>query len=198
MRHDVRVSGYAYTLRPVEISDAELIIELRTQAGRSQYLHRISPDVDSQTKWIEVYLDRTEDYYFVITRSATGIPEGLVGLYDIDPAVGSAEWGRWILRSGSQAAAESALLIYRVGFEIVRLNEVYCRTVADNLSVLSFHDSCGLQRRGLYAAYGKLDDERWFDAVEHVLTRERWPVVQAVLESSAKQVAARLARSRRQ
>jgi hypothetical protein len=53
--------------------------------------------------------------------------------------------GRWILRHGSLAAAESALLVYTIGFEDLALDRVYNRTVSANQPVVSFHRSCGLR-----------------------------------------------------
>src|ERR1039457_4516855 len=47
--------------------------------------------------------------------------------------------GRWILRRGSLAAAESALLVYTIAFEDLALDRVYCRTVSANRAVVSFH-----------------------------------------------------------
>jgi RimJ/RimL family protein N-acetyltransferase len=97
------------------------------------------------------------------------------------------------LRRGSLAAAESALLIYRAAFDLLNLRTVYCVTVADNQAVLSFHDSCGLQRVELLRARFTLADGV-HDGVKHACTREDWPALRARLEPHARRVAQRLSR----
>ena len=50
MRHDINITGYAFKLRPIELSDAQLIVDLRTsQPERSRFLHPISSDVNSSS-----------------------------------------------------------------------------------------------------------------------------------------------------
>jgi RimJ/RimL family protein N-acetyltransferase len=194
MRHEIRIQGHGFALRPIEAADASLIIELRRDIDRARYLHQIPLDHDSQVEYLNRYFQRDGDYYFVIERAVSpeSTPaEGLVGIYDVDERDGHAEWGRWILREGSLAAVASAWLIYRVAFERLGLSEVYCRTLSDNAPVLSFHDRAGLVRtRQLEGAVEIGDDKR--DVIEHVLCRERWPTVSANLERLAARVALRL------
>ena len=185
MRHDHQLDGWAYRLRPVALADAELIIELRGGAGdRARFLHPISPDPALQREWIARYLDRANDYYWVIERLDGKRCEGLVGIYDLKPAERTAEWGRWILRPDSLAAAESALLLYRAAFETLSLASVYCQTIADNLPVVSFHDSCGLPRVDLLRQHLELGGQK-FDAVKHLCTRESFATVRQRLERAA-------------
>jgi RimJ/RimL family protein N-acetyltransferase len=193
MRHDIRLSGHAFGLRPIELDDAGLIVELRGDAKRTRYLHRVGLDVATQAEYLKRYLEREGDYYFVVERlgGQTNRAEGLISLYDLEPEAGRAQWGRWILRDGSLAAVESAWLIYRVAFEQLELNEVYCRTLSDNTEVLSFHDRAGSARSRRLEAFIEIDG-RAHDAVEHALTRERWPQVCAKLERLAVPLARRL------
>jgi RimJ/RimL family protein N-acetyltransferase len=119
---------------------------------------------------------------------------GLVGVYDIDPVDRTGEWGRWILRSGSLAAVESALLVYRLAFEYLQLRSIYCITVADNLPVVSFHDSCGLTRAAFLPKHFELGGVM-YDGVKHVCMRENWSIVRSLLELQAERVARRLQRA---
>jgi len=193
MRHDIRISGHAFALRPIERADAGLIVELRSDDERARYLHRIPLDVAQQARYLERYFERPGDYYFVVERIAggTGQPEGLIGIYDVASDPARAEWGRWFLRKGSLAAVESAWLIYRVAFERLKLSEVYCHTLTDNVEVLSFHDRVGLARRHRLQGLVELDG-RAHDVIEHVLVREQWPPVSAELEGLAVRLARRL------
>ena len=97
-----------------------------------------------QRAWIETYFALPDDYYFVVERMSDRKAEGLVGIYDFDRATASAEWGRFVVRPGSRAAVEAALLVYRCGFETLGLDRMVCRTLAANEKVVAFHDSCGL------------------------------------------------------
>jgi RimJ/RimL family protein N-acetyltransferase len=193
MRHDIGLTGHAFALRPIELDDAGLIVELRGDAERTRFLHPIPLDVARQAEFLERYFAREGDYYFVVERigGEANRPEGLVSIYNLEPDVGRAEWGRWILRDGSLAAVESAWLIYRVAFERLGLNEVYCLTLIDSSEVLSFHDRAGLARARHLEGVVEIDGLPR-DAIEHVLTREQWPQVCAKLERLALGLARRL------
>jgi RimJ/RimL family protein N-acetyltransferase len=173
VRHDIVLEGASVRIRPVEMDDAAFIAGLRSDPVRARYLHRISGGIAAQQQWLAEYFVRPGDYYFIIENRATEQREGTAGIYDVDPVEGTAEWGRWILRPGSIAAVESACLVYRAGFEKLALESVYCRTIAENVSALAFHDSFGVQRRKVLPAYFELDGRR-LDAIEGCLTRERF------------------------
>jgi RimJ/RimL family protein N-acetyltransferase len=172
MRHDLSVEGLAYCLRPVRREDAAFIVSLRSDPQHSRYLHPVPPDIGRQEAWLEAYFDRAGDWYFVIERRA-GTAEGMVGIYNLDSVTNQAEWGRWVLKPGSLGAPESAWLVYRAAFERIALERLYCRTVADNQHVVSFHDSCGLERGSLLPGHFELNGKR-YAALEHWLTRTRW------------------------
>lgn len=173
------------------VSDAGFIVALRQASERTQYLHRVSPDVAEQAAWLARYLERQGDYYFIIERKQTGAPEGTIGLYDVAPDGRTAEWGRWVTSASSLGALESAFLIYLFAFEHLSLDAVYCRTVADNARVVSFHDSLGLEVARRLPAHFELDGTR-HDAVEHALTREAWAALKPGLETKVRRLAGKL------
>ncbi len=193
--HNIRLEGQAFGLRPVTLEDAGAIVDLRSAPGQSRYIHAVSPDVRQQVAWLERYFARTDDYYFIIENLHDGSFEGTIAVYDIASHQG--EWGRWVLRPGSMAAPESALLVYRAAFEAIGLEEVYCRTVAANEGVVSFHDSSGLRRTGVLQGVFDLGDGP-IDAVEHRLSVAEWPAVRDRLAQQAHRVARLLQRSRPQ
>lgn len=142
MKHKFSLDGYCYRLRPVKVEDAEFIIEVRLEdTERNRFIHTISRDVDKQKEWIENYYNKPGDYYFVVENRITGEPEGLISFYDQKDD--RAEWGRWVIKKNSLAASESVYLLYRIAFEQVGLKELYCCTLAENSSVVSFHKSIG-------------------------------------------------------
>lgn len=194
MRHDIDIEGFAYRLRPISEEDAEFVVSLRSDAKLGRYLHPGAQDVGSQLKWLAQYFERPGDYYFVIERLGRNTPDGVISIYDVDGTLRTGEWGRWILRAGSPAAVESAFLIYSVAFDILQLESVFCRTVAENQKVVSFHDSCGLKMRRMLPGHFVIGDRR-LGAVEHRLDRQDWPDVSAKLRGIARAAARRMARA---
>lgn len=188
MRHDVRLEGFRFRLRPVTLADAPFIVGLRTDPELGRFLHATSPRVEDQEAWLERYFERAGDVYFVIEDGRTGEAVGTIGIYDIDEAARAGEWGRWLVKPGSVAAVESALLIYRAAFEVLGLEAVYCRTVADNQRVVSFHDSTGAPRTGVLKDHVELNGAL-HDSVEHRVTREAWTAMRPRLEMLASRVA---------
>lgn len=190
MRHDYVMQGPAHRLRPVADEDAAFIVALRSDPALNQYLHRGGASEAAQRGWLAAYYERPGDYYFVVERLDCGAAEGLVSLYDVDARQQTGEWGRWILRPGSLAAVESAWLIYRFGFEQLGLHSVFCRTVAANQRVVSFHDSCGITQRTLLPAQFEIEGTA-YDAVEHRVDRAAWPALDTRLGMLARGMARR-------
>jgi RimJ/RimL family protein N-acetyltransferase len=184
VKHDIVVEGFGYRLRPVEMEDAVFVLSLRTDPELARFLNPTSPDIEDQKRWTAAYFERPGDYYWVI-ESKSGEPEGTIAIYDVDTASGTAEWGWWIVKHHSMAATESALLIYTAGFERLHMKSLYCRTVADNERVVSFHASCGLETRRILPGYFRGSH----DCVEQVQTRERWPESRARLTMLANRLA---------
>lgn len=193
MRHEFVVEGAVWRLRPVADGDADFIVSLRSDPALNRYLHRGGQTAQAQREWLAAYYERAGDYYFVVERADGTRAEGLVGLYDVNAETRAAEWGRWILRPGSLAAVESAWLIYRFGFEELGLADIYCRTVADNHHVVSFHDSCGVARRTLLPDHFTIDGVP-HNAVEHRVDRSAWPAIDVHLGNLARTMARRRSR----
>lgn len=196
MHHDIRVDGQAFALRPVELDDAAYIVGVRSDPEHTRWLHPVPSDVGLQEAWLEAYFRRPGDYYFVVERISTRAPEGLISIYDIDPVACHGTWGRWLLRRGSLAATESALLVYRVAFDVLGLESVSALSVLMNQPVVSFHESCGLPRYEVFPQYFHIRGVA-YDAVEHRLTRLQWPEVEPLLAGKASRVARTLRRERR-
>lgn len=194
MRHDLTLEGAAFRLRPIGDEDASLVLDLRQNPELNRFLHTTSPDLQDQLSWFAGYYERPNDYYFVIERMEGAVQEGVVSLYDIEVASRSGEWGRWILRPGSLAAVESAWLIYRCAFELLGLQEVYCRTIAENESVVSFHDSCGILDKRVLVGYFDLHGRK-LDAVEHRVDKVAWQQLGGRLAQLVKHTARRLQRA---
>lgn len=189
MQHDLSLTGFRFRLRPVRIEDAAFILELRTDPELGRFLHATSPRLADQEAWLEVYAGRAGDYYFIVEDTKDEAPVGTIGVYDVEAeGPGQAEWGRWLIHPRSVAAVESALLVYRMAFEQLGLDEVYCRTMADNAKVVSFHDSSGARREGLLKDHVVLAGQP-HDSVEHRVDRAVWETMQPRLEMLARRLA---------
>lgn len=170
MKHTLSLDGYSYKLRPVTLDDAAFILKIRIEdKERTRYLHAVPDDLSLEEKWIEEYFQRAGDYFFVIENKFTGEKEGTIAIYDeID---GKAEWGRWVLQKGSMASVESVYLLYSIAFHKLNLNELFCRTVEDNQSVVAFHTSTGLKTRAVLNEFFCLDGVK-YNSVEQYVDKE--------------------------
>lgn len=173
MKHDLSIEGYAYRLRPISLEDARFVVKLRTDASLGKYLNSTSTKISDQESYIRRYYERVGDYYFVIEKMETREQEGLIAIYDLDDKEKTAEWGRWIIKPSSMAGLESAYLIYKVSFDLLDLKTVYCRTIAKNERVVSFHDSCGLTRNKILKNYAEIDGVI-YDSIEHSWEKKNW------------------------
>lgn len=187
MDHSIHLAGHAYRLRPIRVSDAAFIVELRKDPERTRFINPIEPSVSGQEEYLRGYLKRDDDYYFVVEDKASGSPEGLIALYDYDPVSRQIEAGRWVMRPGSMAAVESLLLIYRVAFEIVGVQDIVVRILQANGPVVSFQESCGLELRKKLPKDVQIRGE-WVDRVEFGISLEQWPVIRARMEQLATKV----------
>ena len=181
-RHNLIASGRRFRLRPLALEDAEFVVQLRRDPKLSRYIHPVSPMASDQRAWTQAYFLCEDEYCFVVEDTVTGAREGTIALYHVDTVMGQAEMGRWVLRPGSLAAPESALLVYKLGFEVFGLRRVYNRTLRDNEHVVSFHRSCGLIEAG--PAPSVVLDGVAHDAVEQYVTAEIWPDVMSALNRS--------------
>jgi RimJ/RimL family protein N-acetyltransferase len=190
VRHSYVKEGLAFRLRPLQTEDSEFVVGLRTDPTLGRFLN--STRLEDHLSWLPRHYARPDDFYFIVESRSTSEPQGAVALYD--EIVGEqAEWGRWIMRRGSLAAPESALLIYRFAFEDRGLKRCYCRTVAANKSVVNFHTSSGLsnvERLKDYFGPGQ-------DSIEQEATIATFPAIAERLEKASMQSARLLERRNR-
>jgi RimJ/RimL family protein N-acetyltransferase len=172
MKHELSIDGYVYRLRPVSLTDATFIVETRLEDGeRNKFIHPISPDILLQQVWIEKYYTIPNDYYFVVENKLEKKPEGLIAIYNIID--NNAEWGRWVIKKVSLAATESFYLICRIAFEQLNLEEIYSRTIEDNKTVVAFHDSMNVKRRGVIPQCFIINN-RVYNAIEHIVSKSHF------------------------
>lgn len=191
MKHNYKLSESIFQIRPINNNDAEFTLMLRNDSKLNSYLNTTSNKISDQIAWLENYYKKRDDFYFVIERIKDERPEGLIALYDIDYENKTAEWGRWILRTESMAAVESALMIYKFAFEELKLEKIYSRTVSLNEKTVSFHDSCGITNKKVLKDYFEFNGRR-VDSIEHVVDKLTYVNVVNKLKNLSKLMARKL------
>jgi RimJ/RimL family protein N-acetyltransferase len=176
VRHSISLTCVRYRLRPVALDDAPFIVGLRTDPLLNRFVHETSPRIEDQVVWLERYFERPGDYYFIVEDARSGEARGTIGLYEIADDASEALFGRWIIRRSSVAALESAWLIYEAGFSLLEVGSVYTLALAQNLPVVSFHDSFGASRIGVVGGRFTVRGEP-HSAVEHRITAAEWPAI---------------------
>jgi len=192
VRHSIQAEGLCYRLRPIEMSDARAIVDIRLEdADRNKFIHRISPEVKLQEKWLSDYFKREGDYYFAVENKFTGQMEGLISIYDV--AGKRAEWGRYVMRRNSLAAVESAALCLQTAFEVLALDEVYGGIVSVNKAVISLHKRFGSKIGEVISNAYEIDGQL-YDKLETSIDRQRYlNIVKPRLEEMSKAIYERFA-----
>jgi RimJ/RimL family protein N-acetyltransferase len=185
MKHEISVEGHAFRLRPVRRADAEFIVALRRE--RAMYINRGASTKAEQEEWLDQYMTRTGDYFFVAEDKFAGLPHGLIAIYNVNESGGDGEWGRFVVKDGSPAAIETAMLVFGCGIEVLGLKRIYGRTLLENEKVVAFHDSCGLLRMRDKVVIIHNGVPR--PGVEHELNPTLWPQVKERLDQLARRIA---------
>ena len=136
------VKGKNINLRDLDISDAQFILDLRTNEDKSAYLNKTEYNIEKQTDYIKNYKKKSDEWYFVI-ESKEKEPLGTVRIYDIKD--NSFSWGSWLVKDGAptSTAIESALLIYEFAFFSLNFAASHFEVRRKNERVRAFHERFG-------------------------------------------------------
>lgn len=160
------IKGFATLLSEVTIVDSPRICELRNQ--NNKYLSSTKQiTIAQQEQWIINNIKRNDSYYFKVIDLKDMNIVGTISLYDIKD--GAAEFGRYICNKTLQAV-ESELLMLKYGFEIIKLDRIYCRTMEDNKLVWNQHYKYGFkdlkleyfEKKKVYLKVQELTKENYF------------------------------------
>ncbi len=146
----VVIRGNRICLRFVMPDDAAYIHGLRVNPAYNAHLSAVSGTADDQRGWIEAYKAREAaglEFYYIIERQ-DGLPCGAVRIYDIGAE--SFSWGSWILDHNKppKAALESAFIVYRIAFDILKMTLAKFDVRRDNIKTLAFHRRFGAVETG--------------------------------------------------
>jgi RimJ/RimL family protein N-acetyltransferase len=147
--HVEPISGEKVRLRLLAEADLPLTLGWRNQAQIRRwffYSELITPA--QHEKWFKNYLERDDDFVFVIeTVAAPIVAVGQVALYNVDRAGGRAEYGRLMIGEGSVrgqglAAAATALILDFAARQL-QLREVYLEVYSHNGAARRVYEQCG-------------------------------------------------------
>lgn len=142
-----RVSGKTLVFRDAKVTDAAFIFSLRTDSKKSRYLNQIPQELNCQIAWLEEYIGKADQAYFIIETKEC-VPLGTVRIYDAQ--ADSFCWGSWILNDHAQqfAAIESALMVYSYAVDHLGFQSAHFDVRKANENVWRFHERFGAVRVG--------------------------------------------------
>ncbi len=135
-------------LKLIDIYDAKLIFDLRTNKTLSKYLNPTSPKLSDQRKWIQQYLIRNkndQEFYFKFQYKKKN------KFYDIGIArvikltKNNFSFGSWIMKSDTPSwlSIECALSIYEFAFRYKNFKKNLMWMNLKNKKVITFHKLMG-------------------------------------------------------
>ena len=130
--------------RPVSIDDAEFIVRLRNQKHARGAIHDTSLDVDKQKQWIKDYLERDNEYYWIM-EDLNGNPFGTNSFYHYDANKAQMEQGRWVQMAGFDARVSLSreIVMKDFAFYVLELSKVVGDVVSTNKQVLKYNKFIG-------------------------------------------------------
>ncbi len=120
---------------------------------RQWFFHSDVITPEQHRAWWECYKDRDDDFVFVIEETETlKRPVGQVSLYNIDWALGRAQFGRLMIGDAdARGKGLARLATARLVDEALGpwgLSEVYLEVLAANGSALAVYAACGFSETG--------------------------------------------------
>lgn len=174
MNHSVILRNSNRVLRPVRVEDAEFIVALRNQDHAKGRINDTSTDVEKQRQWIRDYLERPDEYYWII-EDLNGSPMGTTSLYHYNKELNQIEIGRWVmLKDHTINVIASRIQQFDFAFNDLGVDRVVFDVASYNKPVLRYHRVVLKERevgieKGLFVIDGKPVDMIWFE-----VTKEEW------------------------
>lgn len=166
--------GKTIKLRDVKVNDAAFILSLRTDEKKNRFLSKTDDDVEKQIRYINDYLKRDSEWYFII-ESVEGEPLGTVRIYDIKNEISSFCWGSWLLKDGADitCALESAMMVYNFGFYELGFKNCHFDVRKGNDKVKKFHKLFGAKEtsadeENTYWTYSEADYRAFLKRINQV------------------------------
>lgn len=140
--HPEMLQGKYVNLREVKLDDAAFILELRTDAKKSRFLHKTDHNLQKQIDYLKRYLTLDNEWYFIIENKKHE-PLGTIRIYNVQGIRFTG--GSWIMKDGAtpQESFEGDLLLKRYAYEALNFEESIFDVRKDNIKVVRYHKICG-------------------------------------------------------
>lgn len=134
------IEKYGIKARFVKESDAEFIVDIRTDESLSKYIHATDNNLQKQMDWIRAYKVREaegREYYFIFYVGDT--PYGVERIYNIKDD--SYEHGSLVFKKESPfgASIKADIITREIGFEVLGKNLNLFDVSKGNNGVISYH-----------------------------------------------------------
>lgn len=141
------IRGEHTRLRPIARADIGLLRDWRNRL-REHFLDTREITPEAQARWFDRYLGNDNDLLFAI-ETHDGIPIGFVGLNDIDPAAGEAEFGRLMIGderyAGLGLGKDAARALIDHAAKDLGLHRLVLHVKEDNARAISVYRSIGFE-----------------------------------------------------
>lgn len=140
-------------MRLIEESDLEMTRRWRNRDDTRVWFH-YSEKLTSEghREWFRNYVEKDDDFLFIIERLSDGKPIGQVSIYNVDISFGKAEFGRIIIgevsERGKGFSDEATRLATEWAFDRFGLNEIYLYVMKNNAVAIELYERCGFTKRG--------------------------------------------------
>lgn len=140
MVYDKLIEGRYVRLRSAEEKDAQYIVDIRQDPGKTRFLHPVDNDVDKQKDWIKKQRESEGDYYF-IAETFDGERKGTISVYGITGNVG--HLGRILMTGNPFVTFEATILAMRFAYYELELEELYGDVHVDNTASINLSGAVG-------------------------------------------------------
>ena len=139
---EYKLEGKFVSLRSVEESDAEFILNVRNDPRISKYLPPLNVTLEQQREWISKQRADNESYYFVL-ETPQGNSIGTLSVYNIEG--NHAESGRSCCIGEPYHSIEANTLLTDFTFKTLKLDYIIVWVYEDNKPVISLNQSLGCE-----------------------------------------------------
>lgn len=148
------LAGERVCLRLLREQDLPTTLAWRNADWNRVWFFDSTPVAQTQhEQWFRRYLERDDDFVWMIEQIAPHRPIGQLSLYHVEWTRRRAEFGRLLIGElavrGQGLASEATRLALHVGTGNLGLTEIYCSILIDNLASQAACAAAGFLREGL-------------------------------------------------
>lgn len=138
-------------LKNVEITDAKLILSLRTDCSLNKYLSKTNNSLEEQKEWLIKYKEKEKnklEYYFKISDKKNN-DIGFIRLYNIDSKNEVVTFGSFILKKDrpKYTAIESMVTIIYFAFKKLKMKKVILDVRVKNEHAKKLYNRFGFEKK---------------------------------------------------